>query len=420
MHRVNKITDSVKAWKAMPEIPKDPIFTFNQMYAKDSKPQKVNLSIGAYTDDSGKAWVLPSVKMAVDKIFENNQFNCSYLPLTGDPEFTEESVKLAYAYNPKTQLLFDKIPLNKVARTQTLSGTGGIYMALTFAQNMHENFNGTIWVPNATWPIHNTMAKLMGYNVQQYHYYDIENRKFDFEEYFQSLTKIPEKAFVVFHCSGHNPTGFDPSIEQWQRIAKLVADRQFLVLMDNAYQGFVSGDIERDGYPIKVFAEHGVPMMVVQSFAKNIGLYGQRTGCLSIVMESEEEAAKVQAYFGYRNRNVFSNPPRFGSDIAKIVLKNPEVNAQWRKDIVTMADSINERRRMFIKELETLKCADSWRYLLEQKGMFAFTHLKVPHIRALREKFAVYMTEDGRMSITGMNAKNVGYVAKAVAEITKS
>lgn len=418
MHFVLKAAFGKSTWKALPLIPKDPIMTYNLMYHKDANPQKVNLTIGAYNDASGKAWVLPSVKMAIEQIFSGDKFNCSYLPLTGDAEFTEESVKLAYGYDKSTNMLLHNIPLARVARTQTISGAGAVFLAFTFAKNQYEYFDGSVFLPNATWPIHNSMASVMGLKVKYYHYYDFDTRSFDFEAYISSLKSIPERSFVVLHCSGHNPTGFDPSPEQWQIIADLVKEREFLILMDNAYQGFVSGDLERDGYPIRLFVKEGIPMMVSQSFAKNMGLYGQRTGCLSVIFDSEDQAAQAQGYFGYRNRNIFSNPPRFGSDIAKIILKDPTVNTQWRKDIKFMAESIVDRRQALFNELGNLGLASEWEYLVKQKGMFAFTHLKQDEIRKLRDKYAIYMLECGRMSVPGLSSDNAGYVAKALASVT--
>ena len=404
-------------WKGIPEVPKDPILYFNQLYVKDTNPKKANLSVGAYADDQGKAWILTSAQMAIQKLLSNKTLTFSYLPINGDPEFLEESVKMAYGLNTPVAA---SIPLANIARTQTLSGTGGIFMAFNFVKEFYADYNGKVYTPAPTWPIHNTLAKTLGMDVQSYHYYDLKERRFDFDTYFNALKKIPEKSFVVFHSTGHNPTGYDPRDDQWDQIVDLASEKNFLVLMDTAYQGFVSGDLEKDGRPIRLMAEKRIKMLVVQSFAKNMGLYGQRTGCLSIPCENEQVAAKIQSYLAFKNRNVFSNPPRFGSDIAKLLLKDPEINAQWHKDIKAMAHSIEDRRKMLHATLIKVGCKDNWDYILEQRGMFAFTHLQLPQIQQLREKYAVYMTEDGRISITGLNPGNVQYVAEAITAVSNN
>lgn len=407
-------------WKPIPETPKDPILHFNQLFAKDPNSKKVNLAVGAYADDNGKPWVLPAVNMAIQKLTANGPLPFGYLSMTGDQEFTEESVKLAFHYDPNSKLLANTFPLSQVARTQSLSGTGAVFTAYTVVQHFYKNFDGKVWTSNPTWPIHNTMAKIMGMTAANYHYYDLETREFDSQRYLASLDAIPKGSFVVIHSSGHNPTGFDITKEEWKQVADIAKRREFVVLMDTAYQGFVSGDLIEDGFPLRVMAESKVPLLVSQSYAKNMGLYGQRTGCLSVICESEEMAKKLTDFMGQRNRNVFSNPPRFGSDIAKTILKDQVVFEQWLKDIKEMSNQINQRRTMLLDELKSNGCPGNWDYIKKQKGMFAFTQLKVPHCTALREKYSIYMTENGRISVTGLNTKNIKYVGAAITDVVKN
>ena len=60
-------------------------------------------------------------------------------------------------------------------------------------------------------------------------------------------------------------------------------------------QGFASGDCTRDAQAIGVFLKDGHLMGCSQSFAKNMGLYGQRIGCFSIITETPEEAKAVES-----------------------------------------------------------------------------------------------------------------------------
>lgn len=409
-----------ETWKPIPETPKDPILHFNALYAKDPNPKKANLAVGAYADDDGKPWVLPSVQMAIKKLSSIGALPFGYLGMTGDLEFTAESVKMAYGFDAKTELLAGRFKIDQIARTQTLSGTGAVNLAYALVQTFYKDFDGKVWTSNPTWPIHNTMAKIMGIEVKNYFYYDLEKRAFDSRKYIESLKGIPEKSFVVLHCSGHNPTGYDVTDAEWQEIANICKQRGFVVLMDTAYQGFVTGDLTKDGLPIRLMAQTGVPIIIAQSYAKNMGLYGQRTGCLSVPCNDAEVARKMTDFFGQRNRNTFSNPPRFGSDIAKTIFKDPKIYAQWRTDIKTMADNINLRRTMFLDGIKKNGCPGSWEYIKTQRGMFAFTQLKAHHAVALREKYSIYMTENGRISITGLNTKNIDYITNAISEVMKA
>lgn len=51
--------------------------------------------------------------------------------------------------------------------------------------------------------------------------------------------------------------------------------------------------------------------------------------------------------------------------------------------------------------------------------MFAFTGLNKEMVEEIRKKHAIYMTADGRISISGLNSKNLDYVADAFHDITK-
>lgn len=429
--RINLLKKISYCWKEIPEIPNDPILYFNKLYKESTNKNKVNLAVGAYKDDNGNPWTLPSVDIALKKIISSGGPSFGYLEMTGDQEFTEEAVKLAFGYNSKTNCLAETLKFDQVARTQSISGTGAVFIGYSLARRFY-NFNdisrnrhvtemdNSVWVPNLSWPIHATMAKTIGMDVKQYHYYDLEKREFNSEKYIESLKTIPDRSFVILHANGHNPTGFDISEEEWVTVAKICKQKNFLVLMDTAYQGFVSGDLVKDSFPVRVLAQNGVYLMVAQSFAKNMGLYGQRTGCLHVVCEDELQAKRMTDLMGQTNRNVFSTPPRFGSDIAKTVLKDKDIYAQWLKDIKTMADSMNLRRKLFLEEMKKNQCPGNWEYFCQQRGMFAFTHLKVSQIVALREKYSIFMSENGRMSVTGLNTKNVKYVVGAITDVLKS
>ena len=414
------IRQSSNLWKNIPSFKVDPIQEMQQIFVKDPSPQKVTLIIGAYSGEDGKPWVLPSVNQAVQKIFSDAPLPSSYLPMEGDPEFTKEAIKILYGFDRASQTFKTNVNLNKIARVQTLSGTGAVRTAFLTVQKFYKHFDGKIWTPNASWPLHEGITKDMGLETAKYHYYDLENRKFDTPRYLDSLRSIPQNAFVIIHSSGHNPTGYDISPEDWEQVAKIAKERNFLVLMDTAYQGFVSGNLDDDVQGIHKMIKHGVPIIASQSFSKNMGLYGQRAGCLSVICEDEKTAAEMNDFFKFHNRFSYSCPPRFGSDIAKTILQNDDLYAQWQKDIMTMATNIKNRRLALQKILMENECPGDWNYITQQKGMFAFTQLQKDQCKALREKHSVYVVENGRLCISGINPGNVEYVGNAITDIMKS
>ena len=406
-------------WKNIPEVPKDKILHENMLYNEEKNTNKVNLTIGAYRDENGKPWILPSVKLAAKKIDINPEHNYEYIKMTGDREFTEMSVALAYGRDQNTGLLANKYTMDQIAQVQTLSGAGGVFFSLQMIKNFYNNFDGIVYTSQPTWPVHNSMTQMQGLQVKHYRYYDLENRVFDYNAMLEDLKAMPENSFVIMHPVGHNPTGFDPSHAQWREILDVVKEKNFFILMDMPYQGFVSGDPEKDGYAVRLFAENDVNMFVAQSFAKNFGLYGHRIGVLSTPNQDVELVEKMNKYFGHMTRNTYSSPPRFGSDVIKTILSDPDLVKMWKRDLRTMSNRIIKMRQMLYEELQKCGVKDDWSYVLRQQGMFAFTHLQPNHAQELKKKFAIYMLENGRISLTGLTEKNVDYVAKGIAEVTK-
>lgn len=426
-------------WKDIPEIPKDQILYYNQLYGLDKNIKKINLTIGAYKDKNAEFWDLPSV-LAAEKIVNKTQTN-DYLPLLGDEEFTDLACELAYGReNNKFAGVYEK---KEVVKAQCLSGAGGLFLFFNILRDFYnppkknEKDKIKVYISNPTWPNHFHMAELQGFKPVYYEYYDLEKREFNYNKFINSIKNIPEYSPIILHAVGHNPTGFDPNKEQWKEILEIVKNNKLLVCFDMAYQGFVSGSTEEDAYAIRLFARHSVPMVVIQSFSKNFGLYGQRVGCISIPKLSSSDfqfinkkgevetkhfefVENLNEYLASKTRQLYSGSARYGSDLIKTILKNSELKEQWKNDLLTMSSRMIEMRELLYKELIKLNPKDDWSYITKQKGMFAFTHLTPENVKILREKYSVYMLENGRISICGLTRDNCEYMAKAVYEVTNN
>lgn len=173
-----------------------------------------------------------------------------------------------------------------------------------------------------------------------------------------------------------------------------------------AYQGFVSGCPERDAYAVRLFTKNNLHVIVNQSFAKNFGLYGQRVGCVSMPCRDNKMAVNLKARLGQVIRQVYSNNPRYGSDLIKTILKSKSLQSQWLADVKTMADRIAQMRQLLLKNLQEAS-VKNWDFITQQRGMFAFTPLSKEQVIRLRNDFGVYMLENGRISLSGINTKNV-------------
>jgi len=236
----------------------------------------------------------------------------------------------------------------------------------------------------------------------------------DLEGLIEDIKNAPDGSIIILHACAHNPTGVDPTQEQWKSIAEVLKSKKHIPFFDCAYQGFATGSLERDRFAMEYFANQGFEFFIAQSFAKNFGMYGERVGCFHIVCKAET-SEKVASQLKLVARPMYSNPPTFGARIVTTVLKNPELYNEWKQNLITMSSQIKQVRELLYKELtETLKTPGDWRHILNQIGMFTYTGLSEAQCDRLTKDFHIYLLKSGRISMTGINTSNVAYLAKAI------
>uniref|UniRef100_A0A0V0J5E2 Aspartate aminotransferase n=1 Tax=Schistocephalus solidus TaxID=70667 RepID=A0A0V0J5E2_SCHSO len=260
-----------------------------------------------------------------------------------------------------------------------------------------------------------------GMNVNFYRYYDASTCGFDSVGCFEDLSKIPEGHCVLLHACAHNPTGVDPTMEQWKRIGEIIKTRKLIPFFDMAYQGFASGDPDRDAAALRYFVDElQLPtVLLAQSFAKNMGLYGERVGAFTMICDSKEEAARCMSQIKILIRPMISNPPLHGARIAAEILLDKELRSQWLADVKVMANRIISMRTALRDKLKEEGSTRNWQHITDQIGMFCYTGLSKEQVERLTKEFSIYLTKDGRISVAGITTKNVGYLAHAMHEVTK-
>ncbi len=192
--------------------PADPILGLADLFRADDRPEKINLGIGVYKDETGKTPVLTSVKKAEQYLLENETTK-NYLGIDGIPEFGRCTQELLFGKG-------NAIIADKRARTaQTPGGTGALRVAADFlAKNTDVK---RVWVSNPSWPNHKSVFTSAGLEVREYAYYDAANHALDFDGLLASLNEAQAGDVVLFHGCCHNPTGIDPTLDQWQQLAQL-------------------------------------------------------------------------------------------------------------------------------------------------------------------------------------------------------
>eukprot|EP01029_Cantina_marsupialis_P027789 TRINITY_DN774000_c0_g1_i1.p1 TRINITY_DN774000_c0_g1~~TRINITY_DN774000_c0_g1_i1.p1 ORF type:complete len:413 (+),score=113.74 TRINITY_DN774000_c0_g1_i1:42-1280(+) len=394
---------------SIPAAPADPIIGLSEAYNKDTFAQKVNLGVGAYRDNEGNPVVLSAVRAAEKRILDK-KMNHEYPGMQGVMDYLEVALKFAYGA--------DSVPLeeNRVSSLQTISGSGACRVAAEF---MHEFGNGApIYFPNPTWGNHGAIFGAGQMKMESYTYYNPETCGLDFEGMITSLKEIPAGSFILLHACAHNPTGVDPTPEQWDEISEVIKQQGVRPFFDCAYQGFASGDAEKDAYSIRKFVEDGHNIMLSQSFSKNFGLYGQRAGALSVVCEDEKEQAAVTSQLKRLGRAMYSMPPVHGARIVSEVLHDDRLTRKFYEECKEMADRIIDMRSLLRKNLEEIN-PRNWQHITDQIGMFAFTGLDKEQCAELVNDKHVYLTANGRISMAGINSNNVEYVAKSINDVCR-
>ncbi|KAG8905689.1 aspartate transaminase aat1 [Tulasnella sp. 403] len=403
---------SVSVWAAVAQGPPDPILGITEAFKADKDPKKINLGVGAYRDDNGKPYVLSSVKKA-EEILAKAGEDKEYLPITGLPEFTKAAARLAFGADSAV------VKEGRIAVAQSISGTGALRIGGAFLAR-HYPHSKTIYLPSPSWGNHTPVFRDSGLEVKSYRFFDKKTVGLDFQGLIEDLKNMPEKSIVLLHACAHNPTGVDPTPEQWKQISDVVKEKSLFPFFDMAYQGFASGNATRDAFALRYFVEQGHQVATSQSFAKNMGLYGERVGAFSLTAASAEERARVDSQLKIIIRPMYSNPPLHGARVASTILNDAALNAEWEKEVKGMADRIiGMRETLYNKLTHEYKTPGEWGHIKSQIGMFSFTGLNPSQTKALAEKAHIYMTADGRISMAGLNAQNIDYFAQSVDAAVK-
>jgi len=400
--------------ETVPKAPEDPLFGLMAAYRADTHPKKVDLGIGAYRDDNAKPWVLPVVRKAERRLFEDPELNHEYLPIAGLADYTAAAQRLVVGAD--SPAILEK----RISSLQTISGTGALHLGAAFLAKFYQRSRGQpVYFSNPTWANHNQIFSNVKMPIASYPYFNAKTRGLDFVNMIHTLKEAPSGSVVVLHACAHNPTGVDPTREQWVEIAKVVRDKNHFPFFDTAYQGFASGNLAQDAWAIRYFVDQGFEMCIAQSFAKNFGLYGERAGAFHFVTgkyahaNPQDAAVRIASQLAILQRSEISNPPAYGARIASTVLNDPALFAEWEENLRTMSGRIISMRTALREKLESLGTPGTWNHITDQIGMFSFTGLTEKQVLHIRENGHIYMTKNGRISMAGLNTKNVDYVAQA-------
>jgi aspartate aminotransferase/aromatic-amino-acid transaminase len=360
-----------------------------------------------YKDEQGQTPTLSSVRKAEQKVLEANAGK-AYLPISGAPEFAAATQQLIFGAGH---------PVLRDARAQTAhtpGGTGALRVGADFIKQRYPN--ARIWVSDPTWENHVKVFNAAGLETKAYPYYDATTKGLGFEAMTAALSRVPKGDVVLLHACCHNPSGVDPSFEQWQRIAAITEQQGFLPFFDFAYQGFGDG-VDPDAKAVRYFAERFPELLLASSYSKNFGLYNERVGACTLIAANKQGAETAFGHVKGAVRANYSNPPSHGGAVVTTILNDAGLRAEWEGELTAMCGRIHAMRELLVKQLSAAGIMQDFSFITRQKGMFSFSGLNRAQVDQLRERFAVYIVGSGRINVAGLTPQNVGPLCKAIAAV---
>lgn len=389
----------------------DPILSLMEDFSKDERTTKVNLSIGLYYNEQNIVPQLNSIQAAYTTVNAQNDKVKLYLPMDG-----------LKPYNQATQalLLGENSPARKAGRAvtvQTLGGSGALKVGADFLKKYFPE--SEVWVSQPTWENHIAIFNGAGIQSHFYPYFDAATNGVDLDGMLAELRKIPENGIVLLHPCCHNPTGADLTPAQWDQVISVLQQGKLIPFLDIAYQGFGQG-IDEDAYAIRAMDQAGLNFIVSNSYSKIFSLYGERVGGLTFLCDDQAAAQNVLGQLKATIRRIYSNPPTTGALLVNQVLNDADLNKTWQTELAEMRVRIAEMRETLHAKLSAALPERDFSYLIKQQGMFSYTGLTAEQVDQLKDQYGIYMVRSGRICISGLNTKNIGYVANAMVEILKA
>jgi len=389
--------------------PRDPILGLNEQYNADTRPGKVNLGVGVYYDDEGRIPLLAAVRKAEVARVEAAAAR-GYLPIEGIPGYNKGAQALLLGAD--SPLVAD----GRVLTAQALGGTGALKIGADFLRQLLPK--SKVLISDPSWENHRALFERAGFQVGTYAYYDAATHGLNFAGMLADLKSVPANTIVVLHACCHNPTGVDPTLEQWRQIAEVVKDKGLVPFLDIAYQGFGSG-LQEDAAVVRLFADLDITMLISSSFSKSFSLYGERVGALTVVAGSKDEAGRVLSQLKRTIRTNYSNPPTHGGTLVSTILNDAELFALWEKELAGMRDRIRLMRQQLVEKIKAHGATRDFGFVMQQRGMFSYSGLNAQQVDRLREEHGIYAVGTGRICVAALNSRNIDAVAAAVAAVIK-
>lgn len=388
----------------------DPIFKLNDAFQADVRSDKINLTIGYYFDDAGRVPVMRAVRQAQTALFDPS-IPRPYLPMAGDTVYRAAVQELLFGADAAA------VRESRTVTVQSIGGSGALRLGADFLRRFFPAAD--VWVSDPSWDNHRAIFEGAGFAVHSYPYYDERSGGVRYEAMLEGLRALPPRSVVVLHACCHNPTGVDLTLDQWRGLLPVLAECDAVPFLDIAYQGFGDG-VEADAEVLRLFERSGMPFLVASSFSKNMSMYSERCGALSVVCPSRTEADLVFGQMQLVVRKMYSSPPDHGAQLVSAVLRSDDLRALWLDELEGMRLRLKQMRQQLYDVLSRRLPDVPVERFINQRGMFSYTGLSGEQVDVLRERHGVYLLRSGRMCVAGLNSGNVEAAAEALAVVMRA
>lgn len=391
-------------FETLPEPNADAILALMQAFRADPRTDKLDLGVGIYKDSEGRTPVMQAIKLAEKQLLDTQETK-AYVSPTGSAPFCAAMIQQVFGEDANT---------DRIRAAQSVGGSGALRVLADLIRQARPD--AAMWVSDPTWPNHVPLLGAAGYTLHKYPYYDAATGTVDIDAMLNTLSKADEGDIVVLHGCCHNPTGADPTLDQWSRIIDLLQSRNLFPLVDLAYQGFGDG-LEADAAAVRLMASRMDELVVAASCSKNLGLYRERVGAAILVAQNDAEATRALGRLGGVIRSNYSMPPDHGANSTELVLNSESLNAQWRDELESMRVRMVNLRQSFSEAMRKRSNSERFDYIARQKGMFSRLPLNTDQLEQLREQHGIYIVGDGRINVAGLPENGIEKIADAIYSV---
>ena len=394
-------------FESLKPIAKDPILGLMAAFRADKREKKIDLGVGVYQDDSGRTPVMKSVKQA-ETLLMDLEHTKSYQGIAGDNDYNQQMMSLLFGSNHSI------VGSGRLATLQAPGGSGSLRVGAEVV--LRARPEAKLWVGVPTWPNHVPLLGSAGFSIEQYPYYDLSTHKINTEAMMDALSQVPAGDVVLLHGCCHNPTGADLTKQHWDQIAQLALDRGFIPFIDIAYQGLGDG-LDADAYGVRMMAEKLPELIVASSCSKNFGLYRERTGSITFIAETSQQAQLISSQAMSIARQIYSMPPAHGALLVALILGDDQLRADWQAELEEVRLRIMSMRTLLTDSINNNAAGIDFSHIKQQRGMFSFLGIESQQLERLREEFAIYIVSSTRVNIAGINSNNIEYLSQSIRTV---